>query len=163
MRTIAVSVLLGLPAAILAHAAVFHGAHNAGGAMHGTLVLVSIVCAALAAACALAPASWPRLGISTPPIAGIIASAATWFAFMEMRESPHTVALLPCLVAICLAAWILMIAWRGFARIAAGPACQFFARLRPPFQRYATIFRRAVRAFGSLSPAYRLFSRPPPV
>jgi hypothetical protein len=162
MRAIAVSVLLGLPAAILAHAGVFHGTHTAGGAAHGILVMLSIMCAALAAVAALSPTSLPRLG-AAPPVAGIVASAATWFAFIELRESPHTIAVLPCLVAVCLAAWIVLSAWRGFAHVAAGAARQFFARLRPPFQRYATIYRTPVHAFGSLSPTYRLFSRPPPV
>jgi hypothetical protein len=162
MRTIAVSVFLGLPAAILAHAGVFHGTHAAGGTAHGVLVFLSIICAALAAAAALSPASLTRFG-AAPPVAGIVASAAAWFALIELRESPHTVAFLPCLVAVCLASWIVMSAWHGFARAAANAARQFFARLRPPFQRYAAICRTPVHAFGSLSRTYRLFSRPPPV
>jgi hypothetical protein len=162
IRTIAVSVLLGLPAALLAHAGVFHGNHTVGGAAHGILVILSIVCAALAAAAALSPRSLRRLG-AAPPVAGTIASAAVWFAFIELRESPHTIAVLPCFVAVCLAAWIVIIAWHGFARAADGVARQFFARLRPPFRQFATICRTPVHAFGSLSPTYRLFSRPPPV
>jgi len=160
MRTFSVSVLLGLPAAILAHAGIFHGTHAAGGAAHGILVTLSIICAALAAAAALSPRFFR---LPAPPVAGTVASAAAWFAFIELRESPHSVALLPCLAAICLAAWIVLSAWHGFARVAAGAVRQFFARLRPPVQRYATLCRAAVHAFGSLSPTYRLFSRPPPV
>lgn len=162
MRTIALSVLLGLPAALLAHAGVFHGTHTVGGAAHGILVILSIMCAALAAAAALSPRSLRRFG-AAPPVAGIVASAAVWFALIELRESPHTIAVVPCLVAICFAAWIVIIAWHGFARAAAGAARQFFAKLRPPFQQFARICRTPVHAFGSLSPTYRLFSRPPPV
>ena len=162
-RRIALSVLLGLPAAILSHAGIFHGTHIVGGAAHGILVALSISCAVLAAVAALSPRSLRQLRTQAPPFALITASAAAWFALIELRESPHSIAVLPSLAALCLAAWIALIAWHGCARAAVGAARQFFARLHPPFRPIATICRTPVHAFGSLSPTYRLFSRPPPV
>ncbi len=163
-RALAVSALLGLPAAFLAHAVVFHGGHVAGGGAHAVLVDLSIICMTLAVTAALAAALRERIGRFAPSYASVIASTAAWFVLIELREHPHAIPALPSLAAVCFAACIVAVVWRGFTRVAADVVLEFFVTLnQTAASPRSTIFDGLTHPAGSLAPAYSpLFSRPPP-
>jgi hypothetical protein len=161
-RLTAVSLLLGLPAAVLAHAAIFGGAHALGGPNRQLIVVLCAICAGLAGAAAIAFAVRKRT--MSPPLSGLIFSTAAWFAAIELREQPHSIPVLPAVALLCLAALAVSIAWRGFANAAAEIAHEFFHQLHvAPRETASQWYGFSVPLVAAHAPAYRLFSRPPPV
>lgn len=165
-RIVALSALLGLPAAVLAHAAIFGHGHVLGGESHALFWASWIACAGLAVAAALVPAFINARFQSTlaPSLATLIAGTAGWFALIELREQPHAIPVLPTLAVIASAAWIAGVAWRGLARAAAAIAFEFVQMLRVVSEPRAFAgIGVAVPAVAAHAHAHRLFSRPPPV
>ena len=160
---LSLSGLLGLPAAVLAHFAVFGQSHVLGGVSHALLMALCAACSAAAFAIACAIATRPARSIVAPSIAIMCASGAGWFALIELREDPHAVPLLPVIAALLLASLVMKAAWRGLEN-AAGAVRELIQRLRPVCAPCVT------RVLSALAPAlpvqahsHRLLSRPPPV
>ena len=165
-RIVALSALLGLPAAVLAHAGIFGRAHVLGGGSHSAFWALWIACAGLAVAGALVPAvlNPRRKSTLAPSLVTLIASTAGWFALIEVREQPHAIPILPAMIALGLAAWIVGVAWRGVARAAAAIALEFVQMLRVVSEPRAFAgIGVAVPTIATYAHAHRLFSRPPPL
>ncbi|HET9393567.1 MAG TPA: hypothetical protein VFO29_08650 [Candidatus Rubrimentiphilum sp.] len=165
-RIVALSALLGLPAAVLAHAGIFGRAHVLGGGSHALFWALWIAFAGAAVASALIPAFLNARFKSTlaPPLAALLTSTASWFAVIELREQPHAIPVLPAMIALGLAAWIVGVAWRGLARAAAEIALELVQILRAASEPRAFAgIGIAVPTIAAHAHAHRLFSRPPPV
>lgn len=174
-RILGLSALLGLPAAVLAHWAIFGHAHILGGNSHALLSALWIICVGLAIAGALAAAflstrsqssisrAIGRIGLVAPSLAALLASTTFWFVMIELREKPHAIPTLSAIAAICFAAWIVGALWRGLARAAAAVATEWFQRLRIACESGSpSAWGTPVPVIAAHAPAYRLFSRPPP-
>lgn len=161
-RTIVGGSLLGLPAALLAHALVFGGEHAAGGGTHALLFglaaafgFVATLFAAVAAA--------RKFHVVAPRSICIAPGAALWFAGIEISEHTHTVPVALSALAILSASLIVRAVLYAFTHTVAAVAAALLC---------TTTKRRGLRvpAFARelprrISPAYRfrVFSRPPPV
>lgn len=162
VRSAAVSALLGLPVALVAHALVFGQSHAMGGERHGLAVYLAIVFSAAAATiCGLRNAR-SKQARSLPP-AVLLFTAGAWFAAFELTESAHAVPVLLCALAVAFAAAICGFALRAYAHTVHAIAC--FVSAVKAFAPSAFVCRFSPGAFNlqhTLS-EFSLFSRPPPV
>jgi hypothetical protein len=167
--------LLGLLAALLAHAASYGGEHEAGGVYHTVLLLTAIagaggfgVATAILVAFGsrrhgdgslLAAALRPALPSPVP----LTVAASAWFAVMETME-PHHVVMSPLAIAMALilAALVVCAGARRFINALAKIVFCIIAaahRRRAAFAPYIFAPRPSARAVAF---AYRRFARPPP-
>ncbi len=159
-RNAGVSLLLGLPAALLAHTLVFGAEHTVGGSLHSASL-------GLAFGFAFAGSLWAAVGAvrrlhCLPRFVPLAFSAAAWLAALEALESPHAIPLLLCLVTVAVAASVVTVVLRAFALTVSTVA----SLLSSPVRRSPSAF---FADFISRRPAVRrtivrfaLFSRPPP-
>ncbi len=174
-RRIGLGLLLGLPAAVLAHVAVFGNEHVIGGTQHGSLLTATFVAAAAALAalafaalrCARSVATGSVLSAclrpTLPSAAGLFAASALWFAGIESFEAPHAIPGLLAASVLAAVSLAIVAASHWFVRALAAVALTLFA---PPSARRTplALLRRAARTVR-LRPAGErcyLFSRPPP-
>ena len=168
--------LLGLLAALLAHAGSYGDDHVAGGAYHrlfellgiggaGGFALAVVAIASLGArrhvdGSVLAAAMRPL----TPTFLPLMASATSWFIAIESVEPEHHFHAALVLVAICLAAASLLIValTQWFLQAVAAIV---FAIAPTPFDRRPVTYRRRFAHRSSarrISIVYRRFGRAPP-
>ncbi|HET7813391.1 MAG TPA: hypothetical protein VFL13_03375 [Candidatus Baltobacteraceae bacterium] len=170
MRALA-AVLLGLPAALVAHALVFGGDHAVAGALQSGLCGAGALAFAFAALVHTGKrlqqgsVAAARLRLLLPNLALLLGSSGAWFALFEFCESPHAhapVAIAAALALACVAIRsIVFVLTRALASV--GFALLQAVSLAPSFT--ATPLRRMQRApmpLFALAYSERLFSRPPP-
>jgi hypothetical protein len=149
--------LLGLPAALTAHALLFGNQHAAGGSLHGPALAAAIVAAVFVIAVRFRERSgrFEVLAVST----------AGWFALLELSEHPHGVAVVPAVIAL-LAAAILVRATVHFAASslrAIAVALSGVQVLRADSRPSITLRREGPAHLQITAHRYALFSRPPPL
>jgi hypothetical protein len=161
VRRIFVSALLGLPAALLAHALAFGQAHVLGGTLHSFAVQGAAGFALIAAIVAsLAIARGERWDA---PHAGAVAIAASaWLTLIELAEAPHAVPLLLCVLAILAATAIVSSVAAGYTHAVAAVVHVFGAHAKIDAPRFAFAFSSEAPSRRRTLPEFRLFSRPPP-
>jgi len=154
--------LLGLPAALFAHALVFGGDHAVSGSLHPAAIdlawLFAGIC--LAMACGRAACRRSELRVS---FSGIAVSGAVWFGAIELCEQPHAIPFFTAALALAAAAWIARAVFNAFAALAAAVAVSSRSTRTPSPQLHV---RRGVSIppqSASLAHRLRLFSRPPPI
>ena len=162
VRSAAVSALLGLPVALIAHTLVFGQAHAMGGERHGVAVYLAILFAAAAAViCGLRNAR-SKQARSLPP-AALLFTAGAWFAAFELTESAHAVPVLLCALAIVFAAAICGFALRAYAHTVHAIACFVSSRQALTPRAFVCWFSPGAFNLRHTFGAFALFSRPPPV
>jgi hypothetical protein len=161
-RSAAVSALLGLPVALIAHALVFGQAHAMGGERHGLAVYAAIVFSAAAAViCGLRNAR-SKHARSLPPTT-LLFTAGAWFATFELTETTHAVPVLLCAAAIVFAAAICGFALRAYAHTVHAIACIVSARKEYAPSAFVCRFSPGAFNMRHVLCAFSLFSRPPPL
>jgi hypothetical protein len=161
-RSAAVSALLGLPVALVAHAFVFGQAHAMGGERHGLAVYLAIVFAAAAAVICGVRNARSKQARSLPP-AALLFTAGAWFAAFELTESAHAVPVLICALAIAFAAAICGFALRAYAHTIHAIASFVSARKALAPSAFVCWFSSGAFNLRHIFGAFALFSRPPPV
>ena len=156
----AIPALLGLPAAILAHGAIFGASHLLGG---NSNAVVWELCAAFGGCAIIAAIAAKRVRACLPSAAELLLSTAIWFTSIELREQPHAIPMVQALALLCLAALVIGIAWRGFTRTAEIIVSELSHNLRvAALETGAQLYGSAEPLAVAFAPSYRLFSRPPP-
>jgi hypothetical protein len=170
------SLALGLLAAFAAHAAVYGGEHEMGGAFHAALVLLAIF-SALGGVTAWLAVGWAcgdRLGDGTivaanlarvlPPAPAVFVSATAWFWLAESIEDGHADAPLAVLaIALAIASVLVAAAAKAALRAIAGIVFRPNARrfvAQTPFWDAASPAQLAIEPVAHIR---RRFARPPPV
>ena len=160
VRNVALSALLGLPAALVAHAIAFGGAHEMGGAIHDTAIqgaaLFALAAAVFIGIGAARRARWypsPRM---------LLVTTTLWLVGIELTERAHAIPVAFCLLAIALTTALFASAVSAYARTVERIAefiCAREARPKPVHdcRLVPAAFHRR-RTCG----AFSLFSRPPP-
>lgn len=160
-RRIVTGALLGLPAALLAHTLVFHGAHEAGGSMHALLAAVAGVFGFVAALVAAFIALRTAKDLA-PRFLPILSGAIAWFGAMEAFEHDRSVPIAVALVALAACAWLVRIILRAFMHTVVAVVATLWVALSkiPELCSHAIV----LTAPALQRPAYRfrIFSRPPP-
>ena len=154
--------LLGLPAAVLAHAEIFGGRHLLGGGSHA---LVWALCAASSVAAIVAGSRMAaeRIRAHVPSAAQLLLSAGSWFVAIELCEQPHAIPLAQAVALLCAAALAIGITWRCFTRAAEFIASELSHKLGVAVRdAVAQLYASAEPIAVAHAPSYRLFSRPPP-
>jgi hypothetical protein len=152
--------LLGLPAALLAHALLFGGQHAAGGVFHAeTLGLgagFAFLAALIASVAAVRRVRW------SSPVANTVVSAAIWFAAIERAEAPHRIPFALCALTLLAAAWLVGTALRAFTGVVTAIAHAWHVRKTP--RRAPHVSKTFCFAHSTSGRAWRfaLFPRPPP-
>ena len=153
--------LLGLPAALFAHALVFGGDHAVSGALHPAAIdlawLFAAICLAMACGRAVCRRSQLRTSFS-----GIAAGGAAWFYAFELCEKPHAIPFFTAALALAAAAWIARAVFNAFASIVAAVAVASRSTRTPNPQAHVRLGVLHPPRAASLSHRLRLFSRPPP-
>lgn len=162
--------LLGLPAALLAHAFVFGDDHAAGGAAH----IIALAAAAVFGLAALALHTGSivqgsilasRLQANMPRLAPLAVSAGAWYALLEACEPHHTFNT----IAVALAVFAASLLVRGALSLAARTlrsivvafcGCEHY--LQDAFNPYVSLAYAAPLRLPAFAHSRRLFSRPPP-
>jgi hypothetical protein len=158
----AIPALLGLPAAIAAHSAIFGGAHLLGGADHAMVWALCAAFAGIAVTAAIVSAA-KRARANVPSATELLAGTAGWFCAIELCEQPHAVPVLQAVALLCIAALAIGIVWRGFTRTAEIVVSELSHNLRIAVRELASQVYASVRPIAvAHAPSYRLFSRPPP-
>jgi hypothetical protein len=161
-------VLLGLPAALLAHAFVFGHRHAAAGAAHnavlaGALLAVSLVLALQTRAASQGSILARRLHDGMPGFFAIAVSAGAWYALIELSEPHHAFSAITAAAALLAASLFVRGAIRFTARSLSTIAIAFTARLRPGRGLESRVPpQRTLPLIKSFALSRRLFSRPPP-
>jgi len=153
--------LLGLPAALLAHAAVFGSEHTLGGSAHGWFVQGAGVFAFLGTLLLAIGAVGKRRDF-VPHLAAIVLGASAWFAGIELCEQAHGVPFLLAAAAIAGASWIvraILVAFAQTVAVVVGALDISFVSPRPPLRLRVL---PAVPSTLAAAERLRLFSRPPP-
>lgn len=170
------ALVLGLLAAIVAHAVLFAGGHAMGGAYHAALIEVASS-GALGLLAFLAGLAFfsrgraadgsilaARLSGWLPNLPALVVTTGVWFAIGERLETAHaSPPLLVAALVLALAAWLL----HRFARVVLGTiADAVFSVTRISFApRIPSWVRRAAPAprLRRARIARRRFARPPPI
>ncbi len=174
-RALPGALVLGLPAAILAHAAGYGSGHAMGGSYHGFLVTLCI--AGTAGALILAGMlAWlgakramqgsilaARLRGYLPAWTTLAAATALWFSVAESIEPHHqSVSPLPLLAALALAAWLVHVVARGILTFLAAIALAVHSAAHAVREPLPSLrFHQTPRAHRLLR-ATRRYARPPP-
>lgn len=153
--------LLGLPAALLAHAVVFGHGHVAGGSLHG-IVLALAGSLAFFGLLISATALLRRIPGATPGIASIAACSALWLTAIERAEQPHALPILTMAAALLLAAAAVRLFATVFSRIVCAIAAIIAAPFRNRLPRALFLRADAIPRARSAALLFYLFSRPPP-
>jgi hypothetical protein len=176
LRRLPGALVLGLVAALLGHAALFHGEHAVGGAYHAVLVQIAIA-AGLGLLGALAALLWSgarcaadgsvlaaRIATGLPGLPLLGASTAFWFSLAERLE-PHHAATPIALTALALAcaAAIISGAARALVRWIAQIAVAFVRRATHPDLAAGRLCRDAVPQYTGNDATGRRFARAPPI
>lgn len=177
LRQLPGAIVLGLVAALTAHAVLFGGEHAWGGAYHSALVqftlaaTTSIITAAGALLWSGARGAADgtvlaaRLRELLPGWGAVLTSGAACYVLGERLEAAHaSVPLLAIVVVLALAAWLVLrftsVALRALAGIV-------FAIVRGVMRREQSIAWRPsttpLRGFAQDDKPWRRFTRPPPV
>lgn len=160
-RRVATGALLGLPAALLAHIFVFHGAHEAGGSMHALLAFAGGVFG-FAAALVAAFIALRRLRDAAPRFLPVLSGAAAWFTTIEAFEHSRGVPVAFALLALIVCSWLVLTIVRAFAHTVVAVVATLWTALT----KFPEICSSAIAlaAPAQQRPAYRfrIFSRPPP-
>lgn len=153
--------LVGLPAALLAHALVFGSAHAAGGSLHSVLLDLAGAFSALGIAIvALRARCSPRdIVPGTLPIA---AAGALWFGAIEVGEHSHSVPIVVAILALLFAAWIVHAVLSAFAHTVYTIAVLLGTPLVRGQRRVTQRFEPTALHARNHAHVFRLFSRPPP-
>ncbi len=163
--------LLGLPAALVAHALVFGGEHAVGGALQSAALAAGALVLLLALALHSRDAVQgsvlaSRLRSQMPSLIALLLCAGAWFAALELCESPHAIPLLAVAGAVAAACILLRAGITLFSRVIANAAIAIIHALECTYAQelcLACAIRIAPRPVRTLAHAIRLFSRPPPV
>jgi hypothetical protein len=176
LRTIRVGLGLGLPAALIAHGALFGGQHAVGGAYHGVLVQATST-VALAFVALLWTCAWAlsrnfsdgrvlagRLRERLPSVGSVVASAAVWYLGIEALEPHHLSApalavFLGLAIASCFVLGLARAMADAFAHLAVTLARGSFSPRVPAWRRIPREPAVARRAHL----ARRRYARPPPI
>ncbi len=160
-RKVALSGLLGLPTALLAHAFVYGPSHAAAGPLHALAVEIGFGFGLLAAL-------FTGLGLlrktrcALPDGAVTLLSAAAWLATIEAVESPHAIPAVLCLFAIAAATASVSILLHAFEHTVVAVARLFGAHRGAArtvgTHTFSVAAPRCPRTLGQ----FALFSRPPP-
>lgn len=170
MRALA-AVLLGLPAALVAHALVFGGDHAIAGALQsglcgaGALAFVFAALVHTSKGVQQGTIAAARIKLLVPNLALLLGSSGAWFAVFETCEAPHAHA--PLIIALALVVACIAVRWTVNLLSRAIASVRFailHAISRAPFQPAASLRRVLVAPMPLFALAYseRLFSRPPP-
>lgn len=170
MRALA-AVLLGLPAALVAHALVFGSDHAVAGALQsalfgaGTLAFVFAAFVHMTNGAQQGSIAAARINRLVPNLALLLGSSGAWFAVFELCEAPHAHA--PLAIALALGAACIAVRWtvQLFSRALASVGFAILhAFIRTPFHPAAPLRRVLAAPMPLFALAYseRLFSRPPP-
>lgn len=157
----AVSTLLGLPAALVSHAVIFGNAHAAGGNLHAASAYAAYIFA-LCAAFFAGAAAVRRNPCWRPHIAGITVAAAAWLALLEVRESPHATPALLCVFAVVAVSALFAVLSQTFTVALAAVAQAFQRRAVDATRQIVQHFSRLAQLYTSTCLHFALFSRPPP-
>jgi len=168
--------ILGLLASLVAHAAIFGGAHAMGGAYHGALLQLALA-GSLGMCTAFAALAWgeagqvtdgsvlaARLGERLPALPTLLLATSFWFALGERIEPEHAAAsLLLTVVSLVVSAALLWLVTRHALRLLVAVV---FTVSRPPFAGRVPAWarRRQPPPTARRSPLLRRrFPRPPPI
>lgn len=156
-RRIAAAALLGLPAALTAHALLFGHDHQAGGSLHGLALASSLVAAFFAVAI--------RLRVSAGRFPSVTLAGAAWFAVIELCEHPHAISILPAALALIVAAVLTRVAvFFATSSIRAIAGALRGVQVRRGNDGPVIALRRETPAHLTITAhPYALFSRPPPL
>ena len=157
---VAAFTLLGLPAALLAHAVVFGGEHTVGGPAHAIVLDLGAVSAFLAALCLAICAVRRRRAV--PHFVSLLAGSAVWFAAIELCERPHGIPLFAVALALLLGSWLVRTVLLAFAQTILAVAAIVSAIRLAPQPVYARVISAPPR-MRAAAHRLRLFSRPPPL
>lgn len=161
LRRAAAGTLLGLPAALLAHALTFGHDHAAGGRLHALFLELAGGFGFLATL-AIAINASRRMRHAPANLLWIAAPATAWFSVIELGEARHGIPRALSLLAILAASWLVRAIVRAFAHTLVAVVASLWSRVRAAQARA----HRAPRTMRppALRPAYRfrIFSRPPP-
>ena len=153
--------LLGLPAALFAHALLFGNEHTLAGSLHGPALEAGMLFGFLAALLAAIGAVRNRRACS-PGFADIASGAAIWFSLIELCERSHEIPVLLAAAAILFASWVVRAVLLAFRRTIVAIAAILHEALSPHGVGIVTA-RSAQPIAQSFAIRFRLFSRPPPV
>lgn len=161
LRRAAAGTLLGLPAALLAHALTFGHDHAAGGRLHA-LFLDLAGSFGFFATLVIAVSASRRLRLAPSNVLWIAVPAIAWFSGIEAGEARHGIPHALSLLAILAASWLVRAIVRAFAQTLVAVIVSLWSRVRaaqPPIQCAPRNL-----SLPALRPAYRfrIFSRPPP-
>lgn len=160
---LAISALLGMPAALLAHAFIFGNGHLAGGAFHAAFAQGGTACAFAALGAVLAASVRGRRSCA-PYLAAIALATAAALAAIEAVESSHRIPLLLCLFAVAFAAALAYAAVHAFSASARAVAAVLSTRAKIAVSRCDRAGAFAARLLRINSAwHFALFSRPPPL
>jgi hypothetical protein len=160
-RRIATSALLGLPAALLAHALIFGQAHVLGGWLHSFALQGAAGFALIAATIAsLTIARGQRC--DALHVGALAFTATAWLALLELAEAPHAIPLMLCVLAILAATALVSFLAAGYAHTVAAVLHVFSARVKIGAPRFVFACSPGASAQPRTVPQFSLFSRPPP-
>lgn len=155
----AVSVLLGFPAALIAHTVAFGDGHVAGGSSHAALIDAAIACTVVGTAGVLAAAL--RRANGTPYLGTVALAAGAALAALEASESPHAIPIAVCIAALAFSAALIYAAARVFSTTVSAVAAAVVTRTTIARTMYAQ-FGNALLHLKDADWRFELFSRPPP-
>jgi len=175
LARLAGALALGLPAAVLAHMAVFGGAHEAGGRYHSLLVDGVSLCVALLAialgASAAASAKFTldgsivaaRLRRFTPTFAALAVSAVGWYESIEALERAAILPSVLAVLAIVAAAALLFLIANALIGAVSHAAVAILRTPSPQdLARYCVRFNATPVIVRGPQAFARRFVRPPP-
>ena len=161
-RRAATAVLLGLPAALLAHALTFGGEHTLGGSLHAWALELGATCAFLAALIAAIAAVRCRYALA-PRFDAIVGGAAAWFTVLELCEGGHGIPVVTAVFTLLAASCLVRCVLRAFAGTVAAFICGLRSTFAPARPFVAVRRPNLTPRASSLAHRLRLYSRPPPV
>ncbi len=160
-RRIITGALLGLPAALLAHTFVFHGAHEAGGSLHAVFAALAGVFG-FVAALAVAFIAIRTVRGARPRFIPILAGSLAWFGAMELFEHDHGVPVALALLALAACSWFVCAVLQAFAHTVAAVVSTLWSTLTKLPQLCSHAIALAAPALQRPAYRFRIFSRPPP-
>jgi hypothetical protein len=161
-RRVLTGALLGLPAALMAHTLVFHGAHQAGGSIHA-LLAVFAGAFGFAAALAVAVIALQRVRGIAPRFVPIFSGAVTWFGAIEFFERDAGVPIVLALLALALCSWFVQAVLRAFAATVIAVVCTLWSALAKLPEICSNAIALAAPPLQRPAYRFRVFSRPPPL
>jgi hypothetical protein len=160
-RRIVTGALLGLPAALLAHTFAFHGAHEAGGSMHGLLAILASGFGSVATLIA-AYVALRKMRSAGPRLLPIVLGATAWFAGIECFEHTRDVPVAITLLALIVCSWLVRVILGAFMQTVVAVVATLWTALTKLPELRSNAIVLAAPALQRPAYRFRIFSRPPP-